>query len=312
MADPKKTQDDGLTKTDIVRGLKETGIKHGDVVLIHSAMRTLGCDVQGGPQTVVDALLEAVGKRGTLVVPTFTCYHEIEQDPIIDPVNDWADTGIIAETARKHPNALRSIDYRHSFAAIGRRARVITEVDPALSAFDLRSSFGVMLSLDAQVLLLGIAYESSSTSHHFAEWICEVPYRHIIKLKIKVRLKDGSTVEQKTLDYQPKPNKGDSYYGSRGCDFNRLGRMLEDRGLVGIAAIGNAVARRFAMRDLIDLAQVEAEKDFNIFRTPEGQPEYCTPLDFGKIVVSPIMNDSAGRPNQYKWSVIDESKLRLD
>ena len=75
MADSKKTQDDGLTKTDFVRGFKEIGIKQGDVVLIHSAMRTIGCDVQGGPQTVVDALLEVVGKRGTLVVPTFTCYQ---------------------------------------------------------------------------------------------------------------------------------------------------------------------------------------------------------------------------------------------
>lgn len=311
MADFQNKRDGFLTQADIVRGIKKTGIKLGDVILVHSAMRTLGY-IQGGPQTVVDALLEAVGERGTLVVPTFTFFHEIEEDPIIDPFNDRSDTGIITETVRKLPGAQRSTAFRHSLAAISHRAKVITEVDPALSPFDLRSSFGVMLALNAQVLLLGMAYETSSTSHHFAEWVCDVPYRRAIPLKVKVRLKDGSIIEQAMTDYQPKPSKDGSYYGSRGCDFNRLGKMLEDKNLVGITAIGNAVARRFAMRDLIDLAQLEARKDYNIFRTPEGKPEYITPLDIGTTVSSPLIADSAGRSSRYQWCVMDKSKLSLD
>ena len=107
-------------------------------------------------------------------------------------------------------------------------------------------------------------------------------------------------------DYQPH-----TYTGSRRPDFNRIGLMLEQRGQVGIASIGNAVARRFAMRDLVDLAQVEAEKDYNVFRTEEGQTESFTPLEFGKIVLSPEMLDGAGHSNRYQWCVVDESKLTL-
>ena len=293
-----------LDKSTIIRGLTETGITSGDNLLVHSAMRTVG-RIEGGAETMVDALLDVVGERGTLIVPTFTFIHELEDDPIIDPRLDRSEMGAISEAARTRPEALRSVAFRHSFAAIGRRARVITEVDPALSVFDLRSSFGMMLGLNTQVLMLGMGY-SSSTSHHFAEWMCEVPYRHTIDLKVKIRRSDDSLVTQAMLDYQPQ-----SYTGSRHTDFNRLGSMLEQQGKVGVGLIGNAVARRYALRDLIDLAQVEAEKDYNVFRAAEGRGDYFTPLEFGTIVLSPEMLDGAGRPGRYQWCVADKSKLTL-
>ena len=296
-----QTNDDrhGLAKPQIVEGLRKLGLRRGQVVFMHTAMRTMG-HVQNGAGTVVDALLEVLGPSGTLVVPTFTFAHEAEDDPIVDPRIDESEMGVITQTICKHPDARRSIAYRHSFAAIGRRAEVITNVDPALSPFDLRASFGVMLALNTQVVLLGMTY-ANSTSHHFAEWVCDVPYRQSIAIKVRVRGPDGRVFEQPMIDYQPK-SEGDSYYGSRHPDFNRLGRMLEERDLVGRTFIGNAAMRRFAMRDLIDLAQIEAEKDYNIFRTTEGDSD-TTSLDFGRVVLSPSMKDGADRPVQYEWCV---------
>lgn len=293
-----------LTQAEIVQGVRQTGLHTGDVVLVHSAMRTMG-RVLGGADAVVAAVLEVVGKRGTLVVPTFTFAHEREDEPVIDPRSDPSEMGAITEAARTYPQALRSTAYRHSFAAIGRRAEVITCVDPALPVFDLRSSFGVMLALDTQIFMLGMTY-SSCTSFHFAEWLCEVPYRRTIDIDVKIRRADGKVIPQVMTDYQPH-----TYTGTRHPDFNKLGRMLEERRLVGISAIGNAVVRRFSMRDLVSLAQVEAEKDFNVFRTAEGETKVFTPLDFGTTVVSPEMLDGAGRPNQYQWSVVDETKVPL-
>jgi len=293
-----------LTSNEIVDALTSTGLAAGNVVLVHSAMRTLG-RVQGGAGTVVDALLKILGEKGTLVVPTFTFAHEAESDPVIDPTVDRSEMGAITEQVRSRPNALRSTAYRHSFAAIGRWAEVLSGVDPALAAYDMRSSFGVMLGLNTQVLLLGVTY-SSSTSHHFAEWMCNVPYRHTIDLQVKVRKQDGSVVPQAMVDYQPF-----SYGGNRHPDFNRLGKLLEDQGKVGVGSVGNAVARRFAMRDLVDLAQSLGEDDPNIFRTAEGKTEEYTLLNTGRIVLSPEMPDGAGRMNRYQWCVLDESKLGL-
>lgn len=292
----------------LVEGFRQVGVAPGDVVLAHSAMRTFG-KIEGGGDSVVDALLEVIGSRGTLVVPTFTFAHEAEDDPIIDPAIDRSEMGAITEAARQRPDALRSVAYRHSFAAIGRRAEVITQVDPALSSFDLRSAFGVMLGLGAKVLLLGVTY-SSSTSHHFAELVCEVPYRETISREVQVRRPDGSLVRQSMTDYQPK-SSGGSYYGSRGPDFNRLGMMLKQRGVVGETFIGNAAVRSFPMRDLIDLAQVEVEKDFNIFRTADGEAGNFTELDFGQCVMSPTFPDGAGRPNSVQWCVKDLNQLQM-
>ena len=292
----------GLSRGDIASGVRGVGLGAGHTVLVHSALRTLG-RVDGGADTVVDAILDVVGPRGTLVVPTFTFIHEVEPDPLIDPAVDPSEMGAITEAARRRPDARRSTAYRHSFAAIGRRAEVITAVDPALPPFDVRSAFGVMLALDAQVLLLGVTY-ANSTSHHFAEWMSEVSYRHALERHVHVRRADG-TVQARTLgDYQPRPSNDGTYYGPRATDFNHLGLMLEQRGGVGIGAVGNAMARRFAMRDLIALAQAESGVDENIFRTPEGQKEHVTLLPDGVFVTGDPALDGAGRPERHLWSVV--------
>ena len=183
--------------------------------------------------------------------------------------------------------------------------QVITDVDPARSVCDLRSTFGVMLALAAQVMMLGLAY-ASCTSFHFAEWLSQVPYRQTIDLSVKVRQTNGSITRQAMIDYQPH-----TYSGTHKPDFNCLGKMLEEQGRVTITSIGNAVARRVAMRDLISLAQLEAEKDYNIFRAAGGEAAGSTRLASGKTVVSPEMLDGAGRADHYEGSVLDEAELSI-
>ena len=58
-------------KEDIVRGLGELGLRPGDVVLVHSSLSSFGY-VEGGADAVIDALLDAVGPEGTVMVPTLT------------------------------------------------------------------------------------------------------------------------------------------------------------------------------------------------------------------------------------------------
>jgi len=52
-----------LTRADIAEGLRRLGLKAGDVVFVHSAMRTLGY-VAGGPGAVVEAFLGIPGGVG--------------------------------------------------------------------------------------------------------------------------------------------------------------------------------------------------------------------------------------------------------
>lgn len=214
--------------------------------------------------------------------------------------------GAITETLRCRPEAVRSTTCRYSFAALGRRAEVITQVDPSLSSFDLRSSFGVMLALDTQVVMCGMTY-ASSTSHHFAEWVGDVSCRQRVPRQVWVRRGDGTLADQAMTDYQPK-SEGGSYYGSRHPDFNRLGQILEETGVVGTAFIGNAAVRRYPMRGLVGLAEAEGALDENIFRRAEDA-EGTSELAFGTKVLSPVLSDGARRADTYEWCVRDPQKL---
>ena len=57
-----------VTKTDLLTHFKEIGVQEGMILEVHSSLSSFGY-VVGGAQTVVDALIEAVGYEGTLLMP---------------------------------------------------------------------------------------------------------------------------------------------------------------------------------------------------------------------------------------------------
>ena len=60
-----------VDQDDIERGLREIGLREGDLIVVHSSLSSFGY-VVGGPDTVIDALLESVGPNGTVIMPAHT------------------------------------------------------------------------------------------------------------------------------------------------------------------------------------------------------------------------------------------------
>src|SRR5919199_5368773 len=60
-----------VTRVSLGDDLLRLGVRRGAVLLVHTSVSALGW-VCGGAQAVVEALLDAVGADGTLVVPTHT------------------------------------------------------------------------------------------------------------------------------------------------------------------------------------------------------------------------------------------------
>jgi len=59
-----------LTAADIEAGLRNLGVKRGDMLEVHSSLRSLG-HVDGAAEAVIHALMSAVGDEGALVLPAF-------------------------------------------------------------------------------------------------------------------------------------------------------------------------------------------------------------------------------------------------
>ena len=59
-----------VSKAQLIADLKKLGLEPGMDVMVHSSLNAIGY-VKGGADTVVDALLAVIGKRGTLMMPSF-------------------------------------------------------------------------------------------------------------------------------------------------------------------------------------------------------------------------------------------------
>ena len=66
-----RTRGSPVTIASLTRDLRSLGVKPGAVLLVHSSLSSLGW-VSGASAAVVLALEEAVGPRGTIVMPSQT------------------------------------------------------------------------------------------------------------------------------------------------------------------------------------------------------------------------------------------------
>ena len=87
------------TKDKIKQSLKKSGFGESDIIFVHSSLSSMGW-VEGGPDAVIDALLETVGTAGTVMMPVFSFSLKKEENPVFDPDNTPSEMGIITEVFR--------------------------------------------------------------------------------------------------------------------------------------------------------------------------------------------------------------------
>lgn len=243
------------TQDKIGEALRVLGLPRGAIVFVHSSMSSIGY-VEGGAEALVDAFVQVLGPAGTLAVPTFTFYHSQRADPVFDPARDPSAMGRLTEETRTRPGARRSCHLLHSVAALGAQAEEIAACHGP-SAWAEDGPFWKLHELDAYILLLGVPY-LRCTFFHLLEQLVRVPYRQWREVEAQMREPDGSLRRLPTLTFGPKP-------GFVGNDFNRLGAMLEERGLVLAGSIGNAEARLFRARDAFEVGMAEYRVDPELF-----------------------------------------------
>lgn len=149
-------------------------LERGDTVLVHSSLTRLLHTYRGmTPLDVLESLLDAVGERGTLVLPLFNfdfC-HGVPFDERTTPSH----MGALTEAARVFVGAVRSRNPIYRFAAIG-TAQNLFAVDN-YESLGIGSPFHTLRSLDAKIAVIDLPDQKSMTLIHHVEEMHRAPNR---------------------------------------------------------------------------------------------------------------------------------------
>jgi aminoglycoside N3'-acetyltransferase len=150
--------------------LRTLGVAPGQVLLVHSSFRALR-PVEGGPRGVLEAILEVLGPRGTLVMPSWTGRDDVSFDSWTTPAA--TDLGVLADTFWRIPGVRRSA-HPFAFAARGPRAEEVVVGPLPLPPHAPGSPVDRVHAMDGRVLLLGVGHDANTTLH-LAELMAGVP-----------------------------------------------------------------------------------------------------------------------------------------
>ncbi len=218
------------TREEIVKDLVKIGVEKGDILLVHSSLSSIGY-VQGGAETLIDAVLESVGEDGTMVVPTITgqIFDSPEHPPSYSKDKPcW--TGVVPETLRKRGEACRSRHPTHSVAAIGKDARKIIEGhEEAETPCGKGTPYLKIAELGGKILFIGASLESN-TSFHTVEELAKL-YYHLQPEPTFCKIKmDGDVFEKRCFLHA---------YGTPRV-FEEKEEELVEHGVARIGYIGRA------------------------------------------------------------------------
>lgn len=253
-------------KSDFQKVFHELGMSKGQNVIVHTSMKKFGF-VCGGPQVIIEALMDVVGEEGTIMMPTqswknldpsagvhweepkewwpvirehWPAYHKD-----ITPTNTM---GAVAEMFRKWPGALRSDHPARSFAAWGKHAKWLTEDHDLENIFGIGSPLHRLYELDGYILLLGVGYDKN-TSLHLADSVAEYPSKYYAPDSSAIMV-DG---ERKWVTYQTLVVDGE--------DFPEIGKAFEAKHKVQAAQLGDATLKLMKQKELVDFAVNWIEKN---------------------------------------------------
>lgn len=219
-----------LSIGELADDLRSLGVRAGSRVVLHSSLRSLGSPPPP-PDDVLDALCEVVGSDGIVVVPTFT-YVSTRFDPASTPGR----TGVVGETLRRRPNAVRSLHPFYSLAAVGDGAQALLADHETMPGTAVDSPLGRLARQGGLVLLLGVGHVANTTIH-VGEFEAQVPYLDIPfdpewPRAARIALGDGSS---RSVEYEAFP----------GCSraFGTVEHRLRARSTIRDGRIGRAAAQ---------------------------------------------------------------------
>jgi aminoglycoside N3'-acetyltransferase len=197
-----------LTPTALAAELVALGVRPGDLLFLHASLRRIG-PVQGGAVGVIEAVEQAIGPEGTLVMilgatnewDWVNSRPESERAGLLADAEPFVnaatpvlpEVGVLAEVLRTMPGTVVNDHPEGRFAARGRLANELLDGLPWDDYYGPGSALDRVVAGGGRVLRLGANPDTVSVLH-FAEYCADVPDTVRIRRHRKVRGPDGPRI----------------------------------------------------------------------------------------------------------------------
>jgi aminoglycoside N3'-acetyltransferase len=229
-----------LTQADIEAGLIRLGLEKGQIVEVHSSLSSFGW-VDGGPATVVDALMHVIGAEGAIVMSAYPVSKIL---PLSEEEKGWGilakvrtygedyrgptGMGVIADEFCRRPGTILGPGW-HRACAWGWRAEQLSQ------------GYQVLLEMDGWALLLGVDIERLSSMHQAEKSPLPSEITRYFALPDEIRRQYPS--DNFYLAYDQTPENA----------WLKIQAQAEQRGIIRIGQIGQATCRYFKARPVVGM-----------------------------------------------------------
>jgi len=236
---------------ELVLNFQKAGLTSGDVLLVHSSYKSFG-GVEGGPQTVIDAIRSILTDEGTLIVPTFN-YDFCDGKPF-DIKKTPSKMGIISELVRTDSNSKRTLDPVFSFAILGKYRDYVADLKSEHS-FGSNSIFAKLRELDAKIMIIGLTYNESMTFFHHIEETQGCDYRYFKEFKGTIINYDDVKQDGKIVLFVRDIERGVQNA------VDKMGSIMEQEGIVKNTVIGESEIKIMNVNDVYKRTVEEMKKN---------------------------------------------------
>lgn len=254
-----------VTKTQLEAQCKELGLASGNVVMVHASMRSVG-PILGGPDVLIDAILEAVSPEGTIMVyvgcqqPFDDIGRRIylpEEEVFIlehcpafnsDAARASRDFGVFAELFRTRTGAVASQNVSARMAALGANASWLVSNHSLSYGFGKGSPLEKLCELDGKILLVGSDLDCV-TLLHYAEAISAISEKNVVHIKVPL-----------TIAGERQWTEVEEYNSSTGVRdwphrfFADIMQKFVNTPNVNVGKLANAITYAMSARKVVDFA----------------------------------------------------------
>ena len=237
-------------KPQLIRALRSLGVERGDALMVHSSFQGAP-GFTGSPSAFIDALLEAVGPEGHLLMVSMpylgSTYDYLKEGKLFDVRKTVSQMGIVSESFRRRSGVLRSQGPTHPILALGPKASwLVGDHEKCLYSCGLGTPFDKFQQLGGKVLLFNVTTYAFSFFHFLEERIKDqLQFPLFFPEPFEVPYVDfaGNRQVMRTYVYAPE--------AIRRRRFHILTDELDKQRLIKAQHLGNSYLQLLGTKDLI-------------------------------------------------------------